>query len=139
MSINYAQNRYWSSKSGNLNQVVNTANIPFQVCAIFPFCFRSFFKKTFLLQRIGHVLCNDANLQECMPSLVGQGEGYLKTATINDLLIRGVDLTAYKNELNLYSHIGGDYPELEGDRFGILSQVNVLLKAQILERTISSF
>lgn len=62
-----------------------------------------------------------------MPSLVGEGEGYLKAATINDLLIRGVDLTAYKNELNLHSHISGDYPELEGDRFGILSQVNVLL------------
>lgn len=42
MSINYAQNRYWSEKSGDLNQKVNTVNIPFQVCK----------KKMFLAFRI---------------------------------------------------------------------------------------
>ncbi|KAJ6641501.1 Lysosome membrane protein 2, partial [Pseudolycoriella hygida] len=102
MSINYGQNRYWSGRSGDFNQRVNTANIPFQ--------------------RLGHVLCNDGT-GECMPSLVSSGEGYLKEATINELLIKGTDLSSYKNELSAHPHISGDYPELERDSFAILSQL----------------
>lgn len=71
-----------------------------------------------------------------MPLLVAEGEGYLKEATINDFLIRGVDLTAYKNELSRHAHIGGDYPELERDTFPIISQVTSIEIRKSVQRII---
>lgn len=58
-----------------------------------------------------------------MPSLVAEGEGYLKEGTINELLINGVDLTHYKHVITANPKIKGDLPELEKDTFAILKQV----------------
>lgn len=107
MSINFGQNRYWSVKSGDVNQRVNAANVPFQ--------------------RIGHSLCNDATSGVCTPLLnlvSGDREGYIKEGvTINELLVNGVDTTPYKNVITANPKIKGDLPELEKDKFAILSQV----------------
>lgn len=58
-----------------------------------------------------------------MPSLVNSGEGYIKEATIKQLLLNGVDITAYNNELASHAHIQGDIPELEQNYFDLLHQV----------------